>query len=328
MPCLRAESAERTSISSRRGVHAAAALAAATMLALPVSADQSARQTPDPGRGAPSATFRTSVDLVSISAVVRDRRGKVIPNLKRADFEILDGGVRRQVVDMRADSNAPASVALLVDGSGSMRFDQVRSASRHISTNLLAGLNPSRDAAALLSFDTRLLTLCEFTRDFDRIRAGLDDVESFGATSLYDAVAGSAALVAERARNRRAVVVLTDGLDNASVYSPEQVAWIASTIDVPFYVFDISGRPEEDRGKNAPPPPLATLAQATGGDLFVANTPELMDAAIRRVNEELRHQYLIAFEGATGDGLRRLEIRTRKKDLRVQARAWYQAANN
>jgi VWFA-related protein len=327
MPCLRAESAERTSISSRRGLHAAAALAAATMLALPVSADQSARHTPDPGRGAPSATFRTSVDLVSISAVVRDRRGKVISNLKRTDFEILDGGVRRQVVDMRADSNAPASVALLVDGSGSMRFEQVRSASRHISTNLLAGLNPSRDAAALLSFDTRLLTLCEFTRDFDRIRAGLDDVESFGATSLYDAVAGSAALVAERARNRRAVVVLTDGLDNASVYSPEQVAWIASTIDVPFYVFDISGRPEPDSGKGAPPA-LATLAQATGGDLFVVNTPELMDVAIKRVNEELRHQYLIAFEGATGDGLRRVEIRTRKKDLRVQARAWYQASNN
>jgi len=294
----------------------------AAMLASSVSAQQEQRVAAST-RSAPTASFRSSVNLVSISAVVRDRRGRVMQSLRGDDFQIFDGGVRRQVVDVRADSNAPASVALLVDGSGSMRLGLAQAFSRHISSELLAGLNPSRDTAALLSFDTRLLTLCEFTRDFEQVRHRMSTVESFGSTSLYDAVAGSAALVAERVQNRRAVIVLTDGLDNSSAYSPEKVAWIASTIDVPVYIFDVSDRPADDATPERTP--LAEVARATGGDLFVANTPALAAKAVKRVTEELRHQYVIAFE-SQNTGLRRVEIRMRKPDLKVQARNWYQTS--
>ena len=276
-------------------------------------------------RSAAPALFRSSVNLVSISAVVRDSRGRVVPALKKGDFEILDDGQRRPVVDLRADSNAPASVALLVDGSGSMRIGSAQAYSHRISSDLLANLNAARDSAALLSFDTRLLTLCEFTRDFEQIRDNLANVEAFGSTSLYDAVAGSAAIVAERTRNRRAVIVLTDGFDNASSFSPEKVAWIASTIDVPIYAFDVGTRPSHLGSDGiASRSPLAELARATGGDFFLANTPERVVTAVKRVSEELRHQYLIAFEAAPDSGLRRVEIRTRKSSLRVQARNWYQ----
>ena len=141
-----------------------------------------------------------------------------ILNRKEQALEHFREILKEKVVDVRADSNAPASVALLVDGSGSMRLGLAQAFSRQISTELLAGLNPARDTAALLSFDTRLLTLCEFTRDFEQVRSRMNHVESFGSTSLYDAVAGSAAMVAERVQNRRAVIVLTDGLDNSSAY--------------------------------------------------------------------------------------------------------------
>jgi hypothetical protein len=73
--------------------------------------------------------------------------------------------------------------------------------------------------------------------------------------------------------------------------------------------------------------PLAELARATGGELFVANTPKLIEAAVKRVTEELRHQYVIAFEAASRPGMRKIEIRTRKRDLRVQARNWYQVSD-
>jgi Ca-activated chloride channel homolog len=291
------------------------------------SAQQASHTNPGvPATEAPAAMFRSSVSLVSVSAVVRDKRGKVMSSLTGADFEVIDGGKRRQVVDFHSDKTAPASVALLIDGSGSMRLGAKHLIARSISTDLLASLDPKRDAAALMSFDTRLVTLCEFTRDFERIRKRLGTVQTFGSTSLYDAVAGSAALVADRAQNRRAVIVLTDGTDNASSYSPERVAWIASTIDVPVYVFEIGDGTEwldEDDKKTVNP--LAAIAQATGGDLFVANTPELVAAAVKRVTEELRHQYVIAFESATDEGLRRVVVRTRKPELRVTSRSWYQA---
>jgi VWFA-related protein len=313
-----------------RGLLTALAVVAAATIA-PLARAQQSGQPFDASESteAPAATFRAGVSLVSVSAVVRDRRGKVMSELTSDDFEVLDEGRRRRLIDFQSDATAPASVAILVDGSGSMVLGEAHEHSRRISVNVLDSLTPGRDAAALLSFDTRLLTLCEFTRDFEQVRRRLGSVESFGSTSLYDAVAGSAAIVADRAQNRRAVIVLTDGSDNASQYSPEQVSWIASRIDVPVYVFAVGDGPAVERDQpreGRQPSPLAALAQATGGDLFVANTPELIAAAVKRVTEELRHQYVLAFEPSAGGGLRRLEIRTRKADLRVSSRAWYQGA--
>jgi Ca-activated chloride channel family protein len=312
---------------SSRGLLAASLLALAAIVAPSAAAQQGSHSIVDASarNEPPAATFRSTVNLVSVSAVVRDRRGRVMSSLTSKDFEIIDGGRRRPVIDFQSDTTAPASVALLIDGSGSMALGAATDFSRRISADVLASLDPRRDNAALLSFDTRLLTLCEFTRDFDRIRKGLVKVDAFGSTSLYDAIAGSAAHVANRTQNRRAVIVLTDGADNASAYTPEQVSWIASTIDVPVYVFavgDGAALPVNREGK-AQPSPLAELAIATGGDLFIANTPELIAAAVKRVAEELRHQYVIAFEASAEGGLRRVEIRTRKSDLNVRSRNWY-----
>ena len=276
---------------------------------------------------APVARFRSAVNLVSVSAVVRDKRGKVMPALLEQDFEVFDSGQRRELLTFHSDSSAAASVAILVDGSGSMVLGSARDHARQISTGVLASLTPGRDAAALLSFDTRLVTLCDFTGNFELIRTGLASVEAFGSTSLYDAIAGSAALTADRAQNRRAVIVLSDGTDTTSTYSPAQVSWIASTIDVPVYVFAVGDGPvvREIDEEGQRPQPLAEIARATGGDFFVANTPELIAAAVQRVTEELRHQYVLAFESSSETGLRRLDVRTRKRDLKVTSRRWYQA---
>jgi VWFA-related protein len=192
---------------------------------------------------------------------------------------------------------------------------------------ILANLRRDHDLAALMSFDTRLLTLREFTQEFDRIRSGLGEVEAFGSTSIYDAIAGTAALVANRTQNRRAVVVITDGADNASSYTPEEVAWISSTIDVPVYVFAVgelnplpsSGTPSGTEQRNA----LFELARATGGDYFYASSPSLVSQSTNKLLEELRHQYLIAFEPGTANGLRRIEIRARNADFKVRTRKWY-----
>jgi Ca-activated chloride channel family protein len=283
---------------------------------------------------APVATFKSGIDLVSVSAVVRDKKGRVVRALTPKDFVVMDGGNQRKIVELHADETAPASVALLVDGSGSMAVGAALDSSRHICQLVLTTLDEKRDDAALLSFDTRLLKLRDFTGRFENIRNGLGELGAFGQTSLYDAIAGASAVVAQRARNRRAVIVLTDGADTASSYTPQEVAWIASTIDVPVYVFAVAQltpdgaaaakeKEKESEKTLVPMNPLAELAKATGGDYFVAGSPALAVNGIIRLVEELRHQYLIAFEPSAAAGMRQLEIKTRKNDLRVSARRWY-----
>ena len=265
--------------------------------------------------------FRSAVDVVSVTAVVRDRRHRVVTSLTRKDLQVIDAGEPQTILDFRTDASAPASVALLVDGSGSMRIGAATDAARKISAAILDSLDAGRDDAALMAFDRRLLTIHGFTHDFSQIRTSLDMIESWGMTSLYDAIAGTAGLVAGKSQNRRAVVVLTDGADTGSAFSPAEVSRIASTIDVPVYVFALGDVPMDANGQVVGA--LRDLVVETGGDVIVANTPRLVDGGIRRLVEELRHQYLLSFRANSFDGLRRVQVRTTRKDLTVRARAWY-----
>jgi Ca-activated chloride channel family protein len=265
--------------------------------------------------------FRSAVDIVSLTAVVRDRHHRVVTSLTEKDLQVVDAGEPQPIVGFRTQASAPASVALLVDGSGSMRLGSAHDAARQISEAVLNSLDEARDDAALMTFDRRLVTVHGFTHDFGLLRVGLDRIGAFGTTSLYDAVAGTTGIVAGKSDNRRAVVVLTDGADTNSVYTPEQVSRIASTIDVPVYVFAL-GDVQRDNAGN-PAGPLRELARETGGDVIVANTPTLVAAGIKRLVEELRHQYLISFRANSFDGLRRVQVRALRKDLTVRSRAWY-----
>ncbi len=277
--------------------------------------------------------FRSSVDLVSMVVVVRDSKGRVVSTLGRDDFEVIDGGRSRPILDVRSESVAPASVAILVDGSGSMNVGGTPGRSlelaRHISGAILGSLNPKRDDAALFSFDTRLLVLQDFTRDAAKIRAGLDEVGAWGSTSLFDAIAGTAGIVSKRTGNRRAVVVLTDGADTTSAYTPTEVSAIASAVDVPVYVFALAPPISvDDTAGGQRTATLTDLARWTGGDLFIANEPAAMAIAINRLIEELRHQYVIAFESSPERGWRSVQLRTRKRGLTVRTRAWYLAGSS
>ena len=215
-----------------------------------------------------------------------------------------------------------------MDGSGSMKIGAANELSQRISGAILSSLNPSRDDAALYSFDTRLLSVQEFTHDLPSVTSRLSVVDAWGSTSLYDAIGGTAAIVAKRTANRRALVVLTDGADTASAYTPEQVSAIASAVDVPVYVFMMATGtresekvPFEAERRSL----LANLARATGGDFFVAYDTATTTAAINQLVEELRHQYVLAFEASSEQGWRNVEVRTRKKGLSVRTRGWYLA---
>ena len=260
----------------------------------------------------PVATFSSGIDLVRVSAIVRDHKGRFVQGLSARDFEILDGGQLRPIADFRRDP-AGVSVGLLFDVSGSM--ESTLGEAREAATHLLSWLAPN-DEVAVFTFDTRLDEIAPFTTGVKTLPEAMSRVTPFGATSLHDAIARMAERVGTR-EGRRAVVVFTDGRDNASRLTPSQVSGMASSIDVPVYVF--AAVPSID----SPPTELSDLAAWTGGHLFVASTAAARSAAARQIVDELRHQYLIAFESSGRSGWHPLVVRARNKDLTVRARSGY-----
>ncbi len=279
-------------------------------------------------------SFKSGIDLVTVTATVRDRKGRLVKGLEAKDFEVLDNGQHRKISDFR-DDPSPISLAILFDISGSMRVADRMIAARFAAHHVLSWLESGRDEAALLTFDSRLHEVAPFTVDTRALQGALGEVDPFGATSLHDAIAEAAKRAAARTGRRRAVVVITDGIDTSSGLKPSEVSAIASAIDVPVYIIatvlpiDHPGR----EGSLSKPEPVSgdgsvdNLATWTGGACFYASTPSDTSGAARQVLEELRQQYVIAFEPAIATGWRPLEIRTRDRDYIVRARSGYMAGS-
>ena len=181
------------------------------------------------------ATFRSGVDLVTVSATVRDSKGRLVKDLTQKDFEVIDRGERRTISEFRSEQ-APLSLAILFDVSGSMDTADRATAAKFAAHHLLNWLVEGRDEAGLFAFDSRLREVAPFSVDTRALKGALGEVDPFGATSLHDAISAAAERVASRPFPRRAVVVLTDGIDTASKMSPAQVSAKAAAIDVPVYI--------------------------------------------------------------------------------------------
>jgi VWFA-related protein len=302
------------------------AAAIATLIPAPALADRQ-----EPVR----TTFRSAIDVVSVSAVVRDRKGRFVSNLEQKDFFVSEGGQPRQILDFRAQSDGPVKLALLFDISGSMRLGTKAADARQAARHLFSAMGPT-DEAAVFAFDTRLDRVAGFTSDLKLLGEAIERVEPpFGQTSLYDAVAETArAVVLDGSGagplHRTAIVVLTDGIDTRSRLTSEQVSAVASGIDIPVYIVAVMSPIDDPRqagdGTVVTDSPLMNLARWTGGELFTSSAPAHASVAARRIVEELRHQYLLAFEASTRPGWRPLQVRARDRDLTVRARAGYNVA--
>jgi VWFA-related protein len=290
-----------------------------------------------PASGAAEAqeqvTFRGGVDLVTATVSVRDRRGRVITDLKQADFEIIDDGAVRQIKTFES-GESPVSLAILVDISGSMAVGGNIDRARTAVSVAMATLRNGSDEAALFTFDSKLQEIVTFTSDLARLRRVRLEGKPWGQTSLFDAVAETARLVADRPNRHRAVFVITDGADTGSRLKAPEVSAIASSIDVPVYLLTVVNPVDHPGGnfgvlqpetKTAATASLADLARWTGGDMRIASIPEHTATAIIDLFFELRHQYLISFEPGEREGWHPLEIRARRNDLIVRARSGYVA---
>lgn len=279
---------------------------------------------------APRPTFRTTVQRVTVAAVVRTREGRPVNDLKREDFELFDGGRPRPIIDFRSEAT-PVSIAVLADYSGSMDVAVKKEASREIVFHLLSWMQPGQDEVGLYAFDRTVEELQPIQPAPGEVLKRLDALEPYGKTSIFDAIAQTSNIVADRARMRRAVVVLTDGDDNASKLTPAEVTAMASAIDVPVYILvvvsplDVAGRgtTRDEQLARLLGGRLGDLARLTGGEIFAAIGPAQTSQATRQIISELRHQYWIAFEPDGRPGWHPIDVRTRDKHHIVRARSGY-----
>jgi len=247
-------------------------------------------------------TFKAGVDLVTVSVVVKNREGRPVTGLSRQDFELVDAGRVRSLADFRSEP-APVSLAVLLDTSGSMQIDPKWPNAKEAIARLAAGLQAGRDRIALLTFDDELHEVQPYTTTPSEVVRRLHLVHPFGSTALYDAVVQAGRTLATQDASRRAVVVVTDGLDNRSRSTAASASAVVSAVDMPVYTIVVTSahdRAEDeavggDRSATRSSGTLENLSQWTGGALFQGSTPAESDAAARQIVSELRYQYVLSF---------------------------------
>lgn len=283
----------------------------------------------------PVPVFKSSVAVVPIGAVVVDNRGRTVTTLKASDFEVRDNGESRPIVSFQIDQTAPLTIAVLVDTSGSMRLESKLASARQVVAAMTGSLREGVDAVGLFTFETALHELQGFTTSTGSVDSTLDDAAPFGATSLYDAIAETARRLQTYSEGRRAIVVLTDGVDTNSALAAPEVSARASALDVPVYIVATVPRIDQEtyRERAANPNSRSTadardLALWTGGDLLWATGSLGAVASARQILAELRQQYVMSVDSANDGSWRRLEVNVRDRRLRVRARSGYFVSDN
>jgi VWFA-related protein len=254
----------------------------------------------------------------------------VLSGLSSTDFEVRDNGQLRPILSLRSDRQSPLSLAILVDMSGSMRMGRKIPMARQAYDSVLSQLRQGQDEVALFTFDAALHERRDFTRDLATLKNGLSDFQPFGSTSLYDATAGAARRLAARSGTHKAIIVLTDGIDTSSAMSAPEVSGLASSIDVPVFVVATVPMLDQrlmmeasERSTPSNAADLRDLAAWTGGQFVFASTLVETVVAASSLIDELRQQYVLAIEAASGREWRRLDVRVKRPTAIVKARSGY-----
>ncbi len=257
---------------------------------------QAAQNTPDAPRTArPDVNLSVNSTLVVIPVTVMDPSNRFVLGLEKNNFSVLEDGVAQNISQFAAE-DAPLSIGLLVDTSGSM--GSKLETSRRAVAEILKTLSGA-DEAFLIEFSDKPELTVPFTHDFSEIEQKLGTVESEGLTALLDSV-DMALSEMKKARNaRKALLIISDGGDNNSRYKPEEIEKLVREADVqvyamgvfaPFSSLGLSG--EELDG----PKLLAEVSEQTGGRTFPARSFAALPTIARRIAIELRNQYVLAYQ--------------------------------
>jgi len=276
-------------------------------------------------------TEEQEVRLVLLPAVVTDGRGRIVQGLEAEDFRLFEDYVPQEIRYFNTETTEPISIAFLLDVSGSMRqvgkLDEAKQSIQVFIDALQTG-----DRFGLICFaDDQVAWITEFTSDRRRFLQRLDVQEAYGQTALFDAVAATPTLVDETIEGRKAIVLITDGNDNASRLNTFKAVQLARRVSVPIYTIGFASLADGILPKGQTENSLVVLrrfATETGGHLFVVRDPDDLKEAVLRIQNEMRFQYVIGYypSRTLWDGtFRKIKLNTAKSRLTVRTRSGYYA---
>ena len=268
------------------------------MLLLSVLAVAAPGALPRVARGQDDTPINLGAELVVLDVSVADRAGRQILTLPKERFEVLEDGVR-QDVEVFERGEAPASIVLVLDASGSMRT-KIKNVAE-AAARVLEGARPG-DEFAVVEFREDANVVEEFTSDPAAIRDALAGLEPAGQTAMIDAAYVAADYAQRAGRNRiKSVVLVTDGLDKNSFYTPENLSDHFRRLDVRFYAVGFTADLDTERGlfqkseKAKSEQLLTRLARETGGRSFFPATLGELNAINDAIASDLRTVYSIGY---------------------------------
>jgi len=284
-----------------------------------------------------SSGFATTVrvDRVIVPVVVTDKKGRPVTGLQQKDFQLTEDQVPQKIDFFQAEQAQSVSIAFLLDVSGSMRLLDKIGESREAIRYFVDGLQKNDQAAVMTFADGEVDTLAPFGTGPETILARLALVKAYGQTALNDAIAAAPGIVEQEQNGRKAIVLITDGLDNASKLSLFEAMSAARRADVPIYAIGFaSSTADKDKPGLEPPPPeagtnaeiLKLIANETGGNFFWIDDPDDLKEAIRSIEEDLRSEYVLGYtppRTACDGSFRHIDLKLSKDRYRLRTRKGY-----
>jgi VWFA-related protein len=294
-------------------------------------------------------TLKVNVDVVQLFFNVKDKKGGLIPNLTKVDFDLFEDGKPETIKYFTANSDLPLTLGILIDTSGSQQ--RVLGMEKEVGANFLNEILRPKDEAFVLSFDVDVNLLQDFTNNGHSLRAALNSTTINAPTSscgipgmgggplpcsatpqgtlLYDAVYLASHDELSKEVGRKAMILLTDGEDQGSKLKLIDAVEAAQKADSIVYVLLIADRGAYGFGGYSGDSAMKKLTEQTGGRVIeVGNKADKLKQAFDQISNELRSQYNIGYVPSNSkkdNTFRRVEIRPKVKDYRVQARAGYYA---
>ncbi len=235
--------------------------------------------------------FTSDTRLVLLHATVVDNKGNIITNLPRSAFKVFENNVEQPLKVFRRE-DVPISLGLIVDNSGSMRMrrNKVEAAALQ-----MVKASNRQDEAFIVNFNDDAFLDVDFTGDIKKMEEGLTRIDARGGTAMYDAISMSVDhLAAKGKRDKKVVMLITDGSDTASKTTLEKVLSQVHQTDIVVYSIALLND-EQPRDAKKAKRALEALSKASGGLCFFPKTVEEVDALALEVAKDIRSQYVMAY---------------------------------
>jgi len=270
-----------------------------------------------------SARFRSEVDLISVTATVVDGEGHLVTGLPREVFEVYEDG-ERQTITQFTNERVPVSLAVMLDVSDSMYGQRLVDARSAVERFLFDLLDKS-DEFSVVAFNHEARPLTPWTQAPDVVRDAMSTLKPFGSTALYDSLLTVLPMMNTRAKQRAAIVIISDGADTASDATLREVR--SALIRTDAFVYAIAVDPPAKRAINETVN-VGALNEITGGSggntELVHQTTEIVEATAR-IAEELNSQYVLGYhtQKPLDGSYRSIRVRATGPGHRVRSRRGY-----